>query len=104
MIAKTEDTGLLPEATKKILFGRGLWDACFFFTFTCSAHGGDVILHLTYTSGSTIDLANIQKAASAGNGSDTISKKTLLRLRRHLMVIIPTNMENITGRWELQKC
>lgn len=25
---------------------------------------GDVILHLTYTSGSTIDLANIQKAAS----------------------------------------
>ena len=32
--------------------------------FICSVHGGDVILHLDYTSGSTIDLANILKPAS----------------------------------------
>ena len=63
MIAKTEDTGLLPEATKKYYLGEAYGMRAFLY-FHLLRSWGDVILHLTYTSGSTIDLANIQKAAS----------------------------------------
>ncbi|WP_073348371.1 SusD family outer membrane lipoprotein NanU [Bacteroides congonensis] len=63
MIAKTEETGLLPEATKKYYLGEAYGMRAFLY-FHLLRSWGDVILHLTYTSGSTIDLANIQKAAS----------------------------------------
>lgn len=63
MIAKTEETGLLSEATKNYYLGEAYGMRAFLY-FHLLRSWGDVILHLTYTSGTTIDLANIQKAAS----------------------------------------
>ena len=78
MIAKTEDTGLLPEATKNIIWEKYHGMRAFLY-FHLLRSWGDVILHLTYTSGSTIDLANI-KGCFAGNGSDSTYQ------RRHYCV------------------
>lgn len=63
MIAKTEETGILDEATKNYYLGEayGMRAFCYFHLLRS---WGDVILHLDYTSGTTIDLSNVQKAAS----------------------------------------
>lgn len=63
MIAKTEETGLLPAATKNYYLGEAYGMRAFLY-FHLLRSWGDAILHLTYTSGATIDLSNIQKAAS----------------------------------------
>lgn len=63
MIAKTEETGLLAESTKNYYLGEAYGMRAFLY-FHLLRSWGDVILHLTYTSGATIDLSNIQKAAS----------------------------------------
>lgn len=63
MIAKTEETGLLSEDTQKYYLGEAYGMRAFLY-FHLLRSWGNVILHLTYTSGSTIDLANIQKGAS----------------------------------------
>lgn len=63
MIAKTEETGLLPEATKKYYLGEAYGMRAFLY-FHLLRSWGDVILHLTYTSGATLDLKNILKPAS----------------------------------------
>lgn len=62
MIAKTEETSLLSEATKKYYLGEAYGMRAFLY-FHLLRSWGDVVLHLTYTSGTTIDLSNIQKAA-----------------------------------------
>ncbi len=63
MIAKAEETGILDEATKNYYLGEayGMRAFCYFHLLRS---WGDVILHLDYTSGTTIDLSNVQKAAS----------------------------------------
>lgn len=63
MIAKSEETTLLPEATKNYYLGESYGMRAFLY-FHLLRSWGDVILHLDYTSGTTIDLSNVQKPAS----------------------------------------
>lgn len=63
MIAKTTETQLLPEVSKNYYLGEAYGMRAFLY-FHLLRSWGDVILHLDYTSGSTIDLANILKPAS----------------------------------------
>ena len=60
MIAKTTETQLLPEVSKNYYLGEAYGMRAFLY-FHLLRSWGDVILHLDYTSGSTIDLANILK-------------------------------------------
>lgn len=62
MIAKTEETSLLSEATKNYYLGEAYGMRAFLY-FHLLRSWGDAVLHLTYTSGTTIDLSNIQKPA-----------------------------------------
>lgn len=66
MIAKTEETNLLPEDTKNYYLGEAYGMRAFLY-FHLLRSWGDVILHLDYTSGATIDLSNIQKPASSAS-------------------------------------
>ena len=63
MIAKAQETNLLPEATKNYYLGEAYGMRAFLY-FHLLRSWGNVILHLDYTSGTTIDLSNVQKPVS----------------------------------------
>lgn len=63
MIAKTEETGILSEVTKNYYLGEAYGMRAYLY-FHLLRSWGNAILHLTYTSGMTLDLSNIQKPAS----------------------------------------
>ncbi len=63
MIEKTNETTVLPEASKKYYLGEAYGMRAYLY-FHLLRSWGDVVLYLNYTSGSSLDLSNLAKAAS----------------------------------------
>lgn len=63
MIAKTEGTSILPEATKNYYLGEAYGMRAYLY-FHLLRSWGDVILYLDYTNGASLDLSNLAKGAS----------------------------------------
>ena len=63
MISKLNDTGTLTEAQKNYYLGTAHGIRAYLY-FQLLRSWGDAIIHLDYTSGTTIDLANINKKQS----------------------------------------
>lgn len=63
MIAKTEETSILPEATKKYYLGEAYGMRAYLY-FHLLRSWGDVIINLDYTNGSSLDLEALAKPAS----------------------------------------
>ncbi|MEG0464345.1 SusD family outer membrane lipoprotein NanU [Bacteroides sp.] len=63
MIAKTNETSILPEASKKYYLAEAYGMRAYLY-FHLLRSWGDVVLYLNYTSGSSLDLSNLAKPAS----------------------------------------
>lgn len=63
LIAKTEETTMLNDANKNYFLGSAYGMRAYLY-FHLLRSWGDVIIYTDYTSGSTLDLSNLSKAAS----------------------------------------
>lgn len=63
MIAHSEETDLLDEATRTYYLGEAYGLRAYVYFHLLRAYG-DVVLHLDYTEGTSVDITNISKAAS----------------------------------------
>lgn len=63
MIAKTKETTILPEATRKYYLGEAYALRAYHY-FQLLKSWGDVIIYLDYTEGQNIDLSNLAKPVS----------------------------------------
>lgn len=64
MIAKTSDTEILTESEKNYYLGQAYGMRAYLY-FQLLRSWGNVIIHTTYTEGSSLDLANLAKEASS---------------------------------------